>query len=57
MRQLSIIVLMVITIGAGIAGFVNASKPGGSAAFCGLAVVTGLLFLILAARNGRKQTS
>lgn len=49
MRTLVIIGLMVVTIFAGLVALT------GRAGACPVAIVTGLLFLILAARNGRKQ--
>jgi hypothetical protein len=55
MRTAVIVILMLITVITAIGGFASASRAGGSAALCGVSFVTGLLFLILAARNGRKQ--
>lgn len=49
MRQIIIIVLMLVTIGGALAAFVG--NTGG----CLVSIIAGLLFAVLAARNGRKQ--
>lgn len=49
MRTLIIVGLMLVTIFSGLIAMTG--RVGG----CAVAIVTGLLFLILAARNGRKQ--